>query len=1181
MAGRYQFKKAGSSPSTGEEISNEQPQPQSAAAPPPDGRRRRKRSKQNSLELLKMQVFANGDVTPPHQLAREGKLEELKATIENFSLTLKEVDEAGRTMLHAAAETGQVHIMRYLLDSGININAVDAKGNTALHTAVLGNHTEAVCLLLESRGDDTVLNRNQDAALHLLFRSSNKDLIAAFLQYPHIELVIPGYRKRTPLHVIAETDNIEALELLHNSICLNAIFKEKTSFRLCATDEDNLTPIHLAARVGSAKALDSMMCKCMGHGYPPEVVLSFLDEENSTPLHAAVDGGHLAVVEVLLKHGAVPSHIKGDQPPPMHLACSQGKLEMVQVMVTQAGKDILQLHDQFGQTPLHRSASGLNCIGVLSYLISEGVEVNAIDNQGRTPLIYAIFVGSLVAAQELVKHGADPLIKDRQGHNALHVAIHRRRKAIVGFLLNLPIAAQLVIDCDLQSRNPLHIALSKGYGELVPPLVSTIRLQLGSCHDSQSNNFLHLAATSGDHRALSILLDIPSCQTLLNKTNHCGATPLHKAAGEGHAQCVELLLSHGAMSHKCNIGTTPFMYACMNGHTECAQLVHNAFPFQKDWCDDKGNNALHLSVRSGSSCTLIRALNLGVAITHNHEGLSFFNMIIDKPDSKLAMAAVTSSRWQEILDCSSPHRPPPMIGLIQRLPEVARTVLDQCRIQSTLDKQDTQFWVKYNFKYLKLDDVWASESPQQESEDEEEKPEEESALMKLFDQPSIRYKIESAVAEVPSPKCKNVLQVLREMIHYNRVSLLTHPVVKAYIKSKWRDYGRAVYLIYTLLFALQVILVSAFIIITPNPTQEEDSSNQDTGVSLNISGSGNGTGDELKISIASNVVRFLTIFIALLNGVAWFLSTFSLGWHALNFIRNAFVWADLLAILFTIIFLLPVHGHDSALWEIGSIASFFCWFALFIKLQPYDVFGVYVTMFLAITRSVFLVLTVCFLLIAAFSLSLYILMGNIPIFSTVGFSFFTNFGHMLGEVDYTLPILQDKEENLEYGKLTFFFIILVAILMSIVIMNLLIGLAVGDIDKIQRNAIAEQRTLEVSIFTRLDYSMPHRLLQKYNRPSYTSFPNQRRSLPRNIWRIFWHLLKGEDSEDSETGTEIEQEREAYLNLQLTNQLQLMASRLDDLSQVQTNMLAMIQKLQNRQQQEEEEEEIKAEEKLIS
>ena len=1126
-----------------------------------DSKRKRKRSKQNSLELVQAQMFANAHVAPPHQLASEGKLEELKATIESFGLTLKERDENRSTMLHAATKTGQIQVMQYLINSGINVDTTNVSGNTALHVAVLNEQSEALCLLLESKASDVVLNNNRDAPLHILFHSRNKDLIAAFLQYPSIELVVAGYRKRTPLHVIAELDNFEALEILHNSISLTTIFKEKMSFRLCAADEDNLTPIHLAARAGSAKTLDSMMSKCMSHGYPPEVVLSFLDEENSTPLHTAVDGGHYSVVEVLLKHGADPTHIKENQPPPIHVACSQGKLDMVQVMVQHGGKQILHSHDQFGQTPLHRSASGMNCKHMLSYLIEEGVEINPIDNQGRTPLVYAIIVGSLSAVQVLIAHGADPMIKDHQGHNALHFALYRRRKAIVRCLLELPVAAQLVTDGDSQNRNPLHVALSEGHGELIPALVATIRLQLGCCIDSSGNNFLHLAAGSGDHGALATLLDIPGCQTLLNKTNESGATPLHRAAGGGHTRCVELLLSHGAMSHKCHGGITPFMHACLVGHTQCAQLLHEAFPFQKDWVEHKGNSALHLAVQSENPCIVGKVLSLGVAITHNHEGLSFFDLIIEKPDAKLAMAAIGSKRWQEILDLVSPHRQHPMLGLIRHLPEVAKMVLDHSHVQSSYDRRDPQYWTKFSFKYLSLNEQQASENSDEGTEEEKGKDnvEEEAVLIKLFHQPSVQYKIGSTGGEVAKNRCRNV-QVLRAMIRYDRVPLLTHPVVKAYLKSKWRDYGRFFYSIYILLFAVQVIFLSAFIIATPNPTQ--------AGIEVAVNASGSGAGeefeDEIRISIGLNTIRLFTFFFTGLNIITWGLSTFSLGSNALNLVRNAFVWADFLAILFTIIYLIPVHGIHSAIWQVGSLASFFCWFALFLKLQPFDLFGVYVTMFMAITRSVFLVLTVCFLLITAFSLSFYILMGNIPIFSTVGYSFFTNFGYMLGEIDYTLPILQDEDGNLEYEKLSFIFIIVVAILMSIVIMNLLIGLAVGDIDKIQRNAIIERRTIQVSIFTRLNYSMPKKLLHKYDRQSYTAFPNTKRSLIRRLWKIFWNLLKGQNYNEDKLSTTTEGESEGVRNPNriFASQLQTMSDRLDDLAQTQQKLLTMLQGMQS-------------------
>ena len=67
-------------------------------------------------------------------------------------------------------------------------------------------------------------------------------------------------------------------------------------------------------------------------------------------------------------------------------------------------------------------------------------------------------------------------------------------------------------------------------------------------------------------------------------------------------------------------------------------------------------------------------------------------------------------------------------------------------------------------------------------------------------------------------------------------------------------------------------------------------------------------------------------------------------------------------------------------------------------------------------------------------------------------------------------------------------------------------------------------------------------------------------------------MKGQDTDnDSESGTDLEPAKEANTNLLLANQLQLMASRLDDLSQAQHNMLAMIMKLQSSHQQHQEEE----------
>ncbi|HYR59341.1 MAG TPA: ankyrin repeat domain-containing protein [Chthoniobacteraceae bacterium] len=73
-------------------------------------------------------------------------------------------------------------------------------------------------------------------------------------------------------------------------------------------------------------------------------------------------------------------------------------------------------------------------------LIDAGAEVNHADDTGFTPLMGAALGGHLPTAQELLSRGAEPGASDRGGHTALHYAIRARQLPLVDRLLqpNLP-----------------------------------------------------------------------------------------------------------------------------------------------------------------------------------------------------------------------------------------------------------------------------------------------------------------------------------------------------------------------------------------------------------------------------------------------------------------------------------------------------------------------------------------------------------------------------------------------------------------------------------------------------------------------------------------------------------------------------------------------------------------------
>ena len=788
--------------------------------------------------------------------------------------------------------------------------------------------------------------------------------------------------------------------------------------------------------------------------------------------------------------------------------------------------------------------------------------IDAIDNEGRTPLIAAIKSGSFGGSKFLLSHGANILIKDKDGLNPLHYAVKHKRKFILSCLLEKPNSSELVTESDYTGSCPIHLALSLSQNNMVALMVTAAPQQLKDKKDVKGNNLLHLAAASGDWKALSILLDIPDGHMLLNQTNNFGGTPLHLAAGGGHIRAVEILLSNGAMVHKCFSGSTPFMYACLRGHADIAKITYEAHPFQLTWTDDLGNSALHLGAKSGCPRVITLLLDIGVPVTLNDSGETFFDIIISKHLSKCAMAVIDHERWQECLDVVAPGKDHPMVSLIQWMPDVARMVLDRSHTKADVPPEVKGYWESYDFKYLRLQCDGASDRNQDLHESSHS---EKAKLLQDEDDhmmaPSIKYK-GSTVKSGLSPsyrheKCDGHLAVLQNMVRYNRVPLLTHPVTESYLKSKWREYGRWVQLIKMAGIILQIIFLILFTFLSPSPVLIRGGSNcADSYNAINCTGL---NASSVEFSTASNVARFLTIGFTTINPFHWLVTVIRLGFpEVLNFTRNVFILIDLLSVVFTYIFTIPWTSLNIAVWEAGAVASFTTWFSLVLTFQLFDLFGVYITMILTITRTVFQVLLICIFFIIAFAMSLYILAGNTQEFSTIGYSLFSNFAHLLGEIDYVYFIEKDAEGHLFYSVLTFLFVIIIAITMAIVIQNLLIGLAVGDIEKIKENAIAEKRAIEVGFYKRIDVIFPKKIFKRLDKGKHTSFPNRKVLGVRLIWRFFWRTVKGEDpnkGDDTDDAFTFTNSGGA-----LHSEIEGLNRRIDELAESQEKVLAMLSQI---------------------
>ena len=1159
------------------------------------------------------------------EVAAEGRLQDLKSLVAENTALLKAVDERGKTLLHVAAECGQGEVVQYLNDVGsFSIDVKDNAGNTPLHLGVLNNHVGIADLLLSLGASAVAPNGRKVLPMHLALRNKcSIEMIATFAKYHNItDQVSRGFRDYTSLHVVAANDNLKALEIL----CETAVGRPQTEgatifLQLNSVDKDGLTPIHLAARKGSCKVLDFMISKAIEHGLEPQKIFESMSEKDSTPLHFAVEGNSLEIIQVLLKHGASPTATRGKQEPPIHLACSQNKLNVVRVMVEKCGQDILNCKNKQGQTPLHHCTNLIGGKQLISYLLNQRSQLNMQDVHGRTPLQIAVQLGNVASMEQFLAARASPLIKDNCGCNCLHVAVKFKRREVFKQLLQHPSISEMSNMTNNNGDLPIHLALREGLSDFVTPL---LKCTAHPATDKNDNNYFHLAAFAGDEKSIETLLTHPFAESMLNATNSEGKTPLHCSAISGNIACISLLLDHGAVVNKCHIGRTPFMYACSKGKLQSAKVLYEAHPMQRDWKDDEGNTALHLSAHSGSADVTIYCLDIGIKITLNDKKNTFLDIIIAAVNVKLAIAVLKHERWEACLDVCCPTKLHPVIRMINRIPSAYQVILDRSVTRSPLDSQHKNYWEKYNFKYVSLQDkptddadtttvhvdleqkaltnLTVTDNSEKKAEavhvlvsketksivhrSDASKGTEVQLQMETFhkdDKSSETFKDanvhlgtvhgiqrsaksgsshvmkkehEKSISEPPARASDgNVINRQQRRRHHGNVatmavlnhlakkkvkSCLTHPVIAKYLYLKWADYARTLYIIKFLMILLMTIFLSTFIGITPLPSQGGES--MEGGSDMNETTAEPVTQDQ--ISTAANVIRFVTIFFAVMNALNWILTIYVMRVKLLTHFTEEFeFWGYGCAILATLIYLIPFRGLNSVIYEAGAIAVFTSWCVALLQIELVGAVGIYVSMLISTTKNVLKVLLICFFLLCAFAFSFHILVGSFSQlqFTNIGTSLVSSLSSALAIIDLNTFIALEFDGLLRFRVLTFILYVIMVIILPIVLINLLIGLAVGDIAKIQEEAEIDRQVLVITSLSKIDERLlPRSALVKYCRTSYTLYPNKtggslfsrlKRFLAKSQLFTTYGILTEEIEINQEAGEEDENIGEAVVNLQ--------------------------------------------------
>lgn len=368
---------------------------------------------------------------------------DLNEDCKTWSADWNKMNSLGETPMHIAAKQGCEKSMQFFLDFAINASTsfnaeVDnnepccdfsLRNNAGMDcAAIAAEHDKAKIITLVSESIERLLDLSfgvQDEShpptrppyggiLHNLQTGSEKIKTltppnrSKALSEPQI---LPHKLPQAPQEIIHHQ------QLPHYFPTLN--------HRNSLDEHNHELPIHVAARNGNCNAMEALLKS-------NNCDITSCDSLGRNVMHiAALDGnldicqelikvskGNLAMVQ--MKEFDVADHFGQT---PLYIACSIGNPSLARLLVSVSDwrvicheqKKLIGPFSEYMHQPAMFAAVVNNDIDTVSVLLEYGVDVNQIDNEGRTALNIAAKLGHFRMCQKLITYGADVNHKSTRG----------------------------------------------------------------------------------------------------------------------------------------------------------------------------------------------------------------------------------------------------------------------------------------------------------------------------------------------------------------------------------------------------------------------------------------------------------------------------------------------------------------------------------------------------------------------------------------------------------------------------------------------------------------------------------------------------------------------------------------------------------------------------------------------
>lgn len=559
--------------------------------------------------------------------------------LKNKDINIHAVDDTGKTLLFDVVKKRKLESVKFLLQHGLSINAEDNYGKTVLNEAINIDDGIMIRFLLENGANVHYINKSkrtimQDLALEgnakyfklLMIRQpdlKHKDLYLRNVLFDAIE----GGNLEIIKDVINEfeEEDLNSVDYNGRTALFYAVLKEDITIAkwlisygvdVNITDNNQQNVLFNTVILGAQNIpiIDLLVKKGINLHQEDKAGFTILDEIlklleickepilEGTSKYRFVnkDRNYLHVTSVLLEHDLNLCHPNKEGKTILHQEVFKKNYETIDFLIT-AGIPV-DIIDNEGRTILFDIIfEGLSALEMIEYLTQKGANIEHRDNEDRT--IIDDLVELVLIQQNTKRPRHRRFLNMKQDENYFELLrrvlstykpkINRPKKngqTIIFELVNynnnelLKLFISNDIDINLMDENmqtPLSFLVEQGMAltnskqrdDFFERLNILLKYRVNiNAMDKNGRTVLHKAVIADDFEVVEKLILSKKLDIAIKDAQ--GRTALHHTQWKGNTKIAKLLLLNGANINEADsAGYTLLNYAAILGHTQLVQLL--------------------------------------------------------------------------------------------------------------------------------------------------------------------------------------------------------------------------------------------------------------------------------------------------------------------------------------------------------------------------------------------------------------------------------------------------------------------------------------------------------------------------------------------------------------------------------------------------------------------------------